>query len=154
MLACAQNLSATSVTFDFSFSGVGIKTSGSLTATLISGNEYLVTSISGMQNGASMTLLAPAAYAGNDNIIFSSNPFLNSAGLAFVLSSGATDYNIYFNPGTDTYLECNSAGGVCNLGVGTVVQGTLTEVPEPGTWILLGSGLLGLPAMARRKLLG
>jgi hypothetical protein len=154
-LACAQNVYADSVTFDFSFSGVGITGSGSLTATFVSGNEYLVTSITGMQNGASMTLLAPKAYGGNDNEIFSSKPFLNSSGLAFVLSSGTTDYNIYFDPNTATYMECNSTAGPCStIGDGVAIKGTLTEVPEPGTLILLGSGLVGLTGMARRKLLG
>lgn len=152
-LGCAQNVLASSVTFDFSFSGTGISGSGSLTATLVSGNQYLVTAISGMQNGSVMTLLAPGGFAGNDNHIFSSQPYLDLAGLAFSLSGATTDYNIYYNPGTGTYLECNSLSP-CTNGVGTKLTfGSLTEVtPEPGSLILLGSGLIGLAGVARRKL--
>jgi hypothetical protein len=53
-----------------------------------------------MQNGFAMTLLAPGAFANNDNHIFSTSPFLTLGGLSFVLSNGSTAYNVYFNPGT------------------------------------------------------
>jgi hypothetical protein len=68
-LGCAQNVFANSVTFDFTIGGAGISASGTFTATFLSGNVYLVTSITGMQNGASMTLLAPFTYGGNSNQI-------------------------------------------------------------------------------------
>jgi PEP-CTERM motif len=155
-LGCAQNVFASSVTFDFTISGVGITGSGNFTATLLSGNQYLVTAINGMQNGTAMTLLVPGAYAVNDNNIFSSAPFLSTGGLAFELS-GPPAYNVYFDPGVG-YFECSSALTPCHaLGSGTPVQFSLTQlsqVPEPGTLMLLGSGLLGLAGIARRKLLG
>ena len=153
VLGCAQNVFANSVTFDFSFTGSGITASGTLTATLVSGSEYLVTSISGMQNGASMSLLAPGTYGGNDNEIFSTKPFLNSSGVGFTLSGGTTDFNVYFDPVTVTYMECSSSVTPCSaLGSGVAIKGTLTEVPEPASLMLFGSGLLGLAGVARRKL--
>jgi len=147
----AQNLFANSVTFDFSFSGAGISSSGSFAATQVSGDEYLVTSISGTQNGFAMTLLPPGGYAGNDNEVFSSGPFLDGSGLAFVLSNGTTDYNIYYDSSTGIYHECNSTAP-CGRGDGTPISFNLTEVPEPGSMMLMGSGLIGLAGMAKRKL--
>jgi hypothetical protein len=148
LLAGTQSMFADSASFDFSFSGTGISASGVFTATLMSGNEFVVTSISGMQNGSSMTLLAPGAFAQNNNDIFSSSPFLTLGGLAFT-SNGAM-YNVYFNPGTASYFVCASVP--CPNGAGTPVTFSLAAVPEPGTLMLLGSGVLGLAGMARRKL--
>jgi hypothetical protein len=152
LLTGTQHLFADSVTFDFSFSGAGISSSGSFKATLVSGDEFLVTSISGMQNGFTMTLLPPGGYAGNDNEIFSSGPFLDGSGLAFVLSNGSGDYNIYYDSSTGIYHECNSTAP-CGRGDGTPISFNLAQVPEPGSMMLMGSGLIGLAGMARRKLL-
>jgi hypothetical protein len=155
-LGCAQNVLADSVTFDFSISGVGISASGTLTATLLSGNQYLVTAINGMQNSAAMSLLIPGAYAANDNQIFSSAPFLNEGGLAFSLFGSITPYNVYFDPGVG-YFECSGALTPCHaLGSGEPVQFSLREVSqvaEPGTLMLMGSGLVGLAGVVRRRLL-
>ena len=161
-LGCAQNVFADSVTFDFSISGVGISASGTLTATLLSGNQYLVTSITGTQrNGilppAAMTLLGLNLYGSNDNQINSMSPFLTTFGLGFVLAGGTTDYNVYYDniAGSIGYFECSSALTPCRLlGSGEPVKVSLSQVPEPGTLMLMGSGLLGLAGIARRKLLG
>jgi hypothetical protein len=156
-LGCAQNVFANSVAFDFTITGSGITASGSFAANLVSGNQFLVTSISGMQNGAAMTLLGLGGYAVNDNALFSSSPFLSVGGVAFTLSGAVTAYNVYYDPGVG-YFECSSALTPCHAnGSGEPVQFSareLSQVPEPGTLMLMGSGLLGLAGIARRKLLG
>jgi PEP-CTERM motif len=151
LFAGTQSMFADSTSFDFSFSGAGISGSGMFTVTMVSGNEFLVSAISGTQNGLSMTLLAPGAFAQNNNDIFSSSPFLTIGGVAFT-ANGAM-YNVYFNPGTAGYFECSSVP--CLNGTGTPITFSITEVtavPEPGTLMLLGSGVLGLAGVIRRKL--
>ncbi len=148
LLGCAQSLFA-DTTFDFSFDGSGIDASGSGTATFVSGDTYLITSLTGTQNGDPMTLVGPDGYGGNDNNFFTVAPFLDGLGVTFSLPS-LTDYNVYF---AGTYLECNSVDNAdCETGDGVpLTSGSLSLTPEPGTLVLFGTGLLGLAAQVRRK---
>jgi hypothetical protein len=149
LLGCAQSLYA-DTTYNFSFDGSGITASGSVTAALQFGDEYLVTSLSGTQNGNPMTLLPPGGYAANDNNFSTLAPFLDVAGVSFSLPGG-TDYNVYFTGGT--YYECNSVdNGACYYGSGVpLTSGSLSLTPEPGTLVLFGTGLLGFAGILRRK---
>jgi hypothetical protein len=155
LLGCAQSLYAQTY-FDFSCGGCGgASASGILTTSLVSGDTYLVTALSGTQGGNAMTLLPPGGYAGNDNDVFSVTPFLDTQGLSFSILLGSVDYNIYYDPGLSQYLECNSVDNpVCETGQGIDVTFALTPAPSPesGTLILFGSGFLALAGILRRKL--
>ena len=148
LLGCAKTMYA-DTTYYFSFDGSGIDASGSVTASPLGGGEYLITSLTGTQNGEAMTLLGPGGYAGNDNDFFTSAPFLDTDGVSFTLPGG-TDYNVYFD---GSYFECNSVDdGACDPGSGVpLTSGSLSLTPEPGTLVLFGTGLLGLAALLRRK---
>lgn len=148
VLACAQSVYANQ--FNFTFGGSGISASGTLTGTLVSGDEFMITSLTGTQNGMAMTLLTPLTFGMNDNDLFSSSPFLDLSGLGF--SVGSTDYNVYFDSSLDEYFECNnSASSTCPAGSGTQITfGSLSATPEPGSLLLLGTGLLGLGPFIRR----
>jgi hypothetical protein len=152
LLGCAQSLYAQTY-FDFTCGGCGgSSASGILTTSLVSGDTYLVTALSGTQGGDAMTLLPPGGYGGNDNLVFSAPPFLDVSGLSFSVLLGTIDYNIYLNGGT--YMECNNVdNGVCEGGSGIPVTFALTPAPSPeaGTLVLFGSGLLVLAGILRRK---
>jgi hypothetical protein len=151
LLASAQ--SAYADQFNFSFSGSGLSASGIFTTDPESGGSFLVTSILGTQNGLAMTLLAPGAYASNDNLLFPNFPQLDLSGISFL--SGTTDYNIYFLSGGSVYMSCNDvADGACFAPAGVPITFTASPVPEPSSLILFGSGLAAIAGAMRRKLFG
>lgn len=56
-------------------------------------------------------------------------------------------------PGTKAPTSVSSSNGNKNKNI-DICQSASSEVPEPGTWVLVGSGIAGLLWMARRRRLG
>ena len=77
---------------------------------------------------------------------FGSNSFGITAGLVLnppTLTAGSTSFNFTLAANGTTLI-----GGTA----GVNFQGSLTEIPEPSTVGLLGTGLIGLGGLVRRKL--
>ncbi len=163
LFALSYPAAASTLTYDFSFSGSGITSSGVLTVSDIAGT-YTVTDMTGTYGSGAITgPFSVDAYQSNDNLIFPSGPYLDFSGISF--SVGTKDYNVFYDNGHDF---CNSQGYYVNVGqnptsttcgsyVDKKVSFSLTQVltptPEPSSALLTGlpmAFLFGLAIVRRR----
>ena len=165
----APALFAGTVYFNFTYTGSGVSASGTLTTTLVVPGEYLITGVTGQRNGVPITsLLYPTTgipgspvYISNgssiDNLLFVPpvhGTFSNwtgsndsPSGFVFQTQNGV-EYNPFTTNGL-TYEYNLTAGG---SGYGPQIQFSVTQsTPEPETLALIGSGLLGLGCLLRRR---
>ena len=162
--------------FDFVFKGNnGILTEGQFTAvsTAPGSNVFEITDINGIvltSPGHKENIIAedPVNTDGSDNLLLVTflkdpfgndirtaggtfalaSPFLTFGGVSFSTDQGG-DYNLFLN--TDGSYGLNIASGP--LFNQTISESNLTvsQVPEPSSIILLGSGLLGLGGAFKRR---
>ncbi len=140
---------------------------GTGVATTTAGDEIVVltgTVCTGVTTCADMELLPVGAFASNDNVLTGAFPFVTVNGFSFEAINGvgssppAGDFNIYQGISAENYIDVCTAGTDCisqnSYGDPSwAIDFTVTEVatPEPVTFVLIGSGLLGLTFLRRRR---
>ena len=137
---------ATNITF--TYSGSGFTGSGVFTATDQGGGTYLVTGVNGQQNTTPFTGVEPLGTNGGynyDNLLFlNSTPQLDSSGI--LLSWNGGDVNLGYDAGFNggRYVQWNPTEYGLDFSASTT--------PEPSTLLMMGSGLIGLAGLARKRL--
>jgi len=150
-----------SIEWQFSYSGNGVSASGNLLtlATEVAGH-YQIVGLSGTRNGAAMNALFPAGtYSASgggllfsDNLLFPSDPFLDTGGFTF--HAGSDRYNVYYADG----IYYDLAGADCGAAtcgqpghLGKPISFSISQVPEPGSLALLAMAAFAMLGIGTRK---
>ena len=115
-----------------------VQTDGSFTGITIAGTTGAATVSSAVADGYSAQMINYSGSPGMFDGTWSYNIMKNGAGTEYLLQNDAN------NTGNNALLEASftlSSGGLLSV----------TTVPEPTTWAMVGSGMLALLAIRRRK---
>jgi hypothetical protein len=145
-------------TFNFTFTGENFDVSGTLTGNLLSPGVYQITQITGTAGSKEPPLnqiyglYFPGEINNADNLLFTNQPFVDSFGVNFFVGDGSNYALAHDNLG---YLITGCFQGSCSENSYITNRGDLVvsyATPEPSTWLLLTTGLIGC-ALPMRKLL-
>jgi hypothetical protein len=134
--------------FDWTYTGTSFDGSGTVDATSLGSGTYLATNIAGVFDNLNITGLYPNELPLNQYLFPGQTPLISDfpsdgdGGISFItsdstqwtLSSTLTGYSSFAN-------DSRNDAGVF----------TLTAVPEPSTYALLGIGVIGMLMALRRK---
>ena len=143
----------------FTLAGAGLDASGTFYAAPQGAGQWLVYDASGTFNGANIVGIWPESNSGNiftfNNLYYSPGPEVDWMGLVFKLDNGDM-VNLCYDSGcagaasTYTAIVWDPVSGITDLNVDNASFGE--PVPEPATLMLLGSGLIGLGGVIRRRI--
>ena len=154
ILTLATMAFADSVKFSYG-NGFDLTVTGTLVGNF-SGGIFTATSATGTYNGTPISLVAPGvdgAFAYNNLVHFPpvSGYNVDMYGLLFHVAEQG-DVNLCATTGcagSDNYTNISNFAGFANTNVSATFD---SPTPEPGTLLMLGSGVLGLAGTLRRKI--
>jgi hypothetical protein len=131
--------------FYFSYAGVGVSATGTLTASALGGGAYKVTDIGGLRNGTAIT---DTPLTGNLGAFFyGSSPALNAGAIMFGLHGLFGTDTVAFLGGR--YTEVIAGLPLSSSGA-TTLQSFAIRLPEPSTLLLLFAMGLGVLVLAQK----
>jgi hypothetical protein len=159
VLAGAAYASATSIDYQFSYSVGSGAVSGILNTTDQGNGAFLVTNATGSYLGVPITGVFDPSLSGNvflfnEALYFPGEPYVDLGGIVFELNGDpniATGVNLYWDGLGYRSIDGGNNGPYVQLSITPLEPGLPT--PEPGTMALVGSSVLGMVGILRRRLL-
>lgn len=140
-------------TFSFSYTAGRINAAGTLTATSEGNEVYQVTGISGQRDGFDIVSLSD--YEGADNRLdFAAATPIDYSGLSFLTAAGQM-VNLFASqdyPGLERELLADGNNPSDGGFVLHLAAAPATVTPEPASFALLATGMLGAAGIVRRRI--